>query len=308
MAAAASRWRIFDNELHTLPKLGRFAKENEVPMPRTGKRTVILPLEDGPAGTESQLYMYVGHKEKRGSVLSRNGLDNGKLYVLKLSDHATEGDFTSGTARGRWVEIPGAAGMTETELEAASDEAGAFGFVRIEDGAASKTSRSDFYFVSTGGSPENTLGRAYRLRFDREKPTGKAKLSVVYNADAIVAAGGDTAISPDNVDTSKRYLMVNEDGTSESRPVMASRGRDGSVWRFDLQHGYARQRVAELNPPGRDGVAVGAGVWETTGIVDASSAIGSDSWLLNVQAHSPTTAPAPGTVEDGQLLLMGPAG
>jgi hypothetical protein len=31
---------------------------------------------------------------------------------------------------------------------------------------------------------------------------------------------------------------------------------------------------------------------------------GPRAWLFDVQAHAPTAAPAPGTVEDGQLLLM----
>ena len=39
--------------------------------------------------------------------------------------------------------------------------------------------------------------------------------------------------------------MVQEDGTGNSRPVMARKGRDGSIWRFDTQNGYARQRVVE---------------------------------------------------------------
>jgi len=116
------------------------------------------------------------------------------------------------------------------------------------------------------------------------------------------------AISPDNIDTSERYLMINEDGTADSRPVMAAKGRDGSVWRFDLQNGFARERVAELNPPGRDGVPVGPGIWETSGIIGTSAVFGSDTWVTDVQAHPPTTAPFPKTVEDGQLVLMRPAG
>jgi hypothetical protein len=51
-------------------------------------------------------------------------------------------------------------------------------------------------------------------------------------------------------------------------------------------------------------VPVGPGVWETSGIIDASSLFGGDTWLFDVQAHSPTAAPAPNTVEDGQLLLL----
>jgi hypothetical protein len=95
--------------------------------------------------------------------------------------------------------------------------------------------------------------------------------------------------------------MINENGTTESRVVMAAKGRDGSIWRFDLVKRPGRAvgveasratRVAQLDPPGRDGVAVGPGVWETSGIIDASALFGADSWLSDVQAHPPTTARA----------------
>ena len=69
-----------------------------------------------------------------------------------------------------------------------------------------------------------------------------------------------------------------------------------------------------MNPPGTviaaDKTAppvVGPGVWETSGIIDTSDFFGNDSWLTVVQAHGPSLAPAPNTVEDGQLLLMVPA-
>ena len=55
---------IFDNGLHTLPKLGRFNKENSVVQPTQGTRTVIFPTEDGPATLDNQLYMYVGKKDR----------------------------------------------------------------------------------------------------------------------------------------------------------------------------------------------------------------------------------------------------
>ena len=67
---------------------------------------------------------------------------------------------------------------------------------------------------------------------------------------------------------------------------------------------YAASNVAELELFGRDGILVGPGVWETSGIIDMSSFIGPDIWLFYVQAHPPTTAPGRNTVEDGQLLLM----
>jgi hypothetical protein len=319
---------IFDGGLHTLPKLGRYAKENTVVQPGQGTQTVIFPTEDGPATLDNQLYMYVGKKDRsaNASALARNGLDNGTLYVFRSLDPArnSERSFTSGSVTGEWVPIPGAEDLTDTRLEAASDAAGAMTFVRPEDGAFNPTNPNEFFFDTTGSSSGadegvNELGRLYSLRLHPGNPLKPATLTVVYNADTVVAAGGDIAISPDNLDVSRRYLMINEDGTTESRAVMAAKGRDGSIWRFDLVKGptgavgvdaATATRVAQLDPPGRDGIPVGPGVWETSGIIDTSAMFGADTWLSDVQAHPPTTPPVGPTVtvEDGQLFLLRPSG
>jgi hypothetical protein len=316
---------IFNNELHTLPKLGRYSKENTVVQPGHGTRTVIFATEDGPATLDNQLYMYVGkhNRSAHASVLARNGLDNGKLYVFRSLDPArnSERTFTSGSVTGEWVELPDVEDLTDAQLEAASDAAGAMTFVRPEDGAFNPNNPNEFFFNTTGSSSGaddgvNELGRLYSLRLHPGNPLKPATLDVVYNADTVVAAGGDIAISPDNIGVSGRYLMINEDGTTESRLVMAAKGRDGSIWRFDLVKGRVgvdastATRVVQLDPPGRDGVAVGPGVWETSGIIDASAMFGGDTWLSDVQAHPPTTPPVGPTVtvEDGQLFLMRPPG
>jgi hypothetical protein len=315
---------IYDDELHTLPKLGRYSKENTVVQPRGGKRTVVFSLEDGPVTLDNQLYMYVGEKERAApSALARNGLDNGTVYVFRSLDPArnSERTFTSGSVTGEWVEIPNVEDLSADELETASDALGAMTFVRPEDGAFNLRNRNELFFDTTGSSSGaddgvNELGRLYSLRLHPGKPTKPAMLTIVYNADTVVAAGGDTAISPDNIAVSKKYLMINEDGTTESRAVMAAKARDGSIWRFDLLQnprggaGVASigTRVAQLDPPGRDGVAVGPGVWETSGIIDTWDVFGRDTWLSDVQAHSPTAAPGGTTVtvEDGQLFLLRP--
>ena len=104
--------------------------------------------------------------------------------------------------------------------------------------------------------------------------------------------------------------MVQEDGTTESRVEMARKGRDGSIWRYRLTSRgtgidtASAKRVVTLSPPGRDGVAVGPGVWETSGIISTAGMLGSGSWLFDVQAHRPTAAPGVNTVEDGQLVLL----
>ena len=211
-------------------------------------------------------------------MLSRNGLDNGKLYVLAPVNPAfsSEETFTSGSIDVKWVQVPNTNTTSDVQLEAASDAAGAFRFARPEDGAFNKQSRDHFVFVTTGGSTSpttaNALGRIYSLEFDEDDPLAPARLTVEVNADQVIAAGGDTAISPDNIDTSADYLMVNEDGTTQSRAVMTAKNRDGSIWRFRMGEsrvdGSSATRIAELTGElgGRnDNIPITPGVWETTG-------------------------------------------
>jgi hypothetical protein len=298
----------FDNELHTVPRAGRIPWENAVVRPDPGPFTVIMCLEDGPESPDSQLFMYVGVKDRRrgATAMGRNGLDNGQLFVFAGSNPSRNDEVAvqSGSVQGRWVRIPNAAAMTDVELEAAADAAGAFGFIRPEDGAFKPSNPDEFYFVTTGGTNGNVLGRLYRLTLNRQSVLGTATLSVIYNADQVFAAGRDIAVSPDNIEVTDKYIMICEDGTTPSRLAMTSKGRQGNIWRFDIRNNYAASMVAELETFGRDGIPVGPGVWETSGIIDMSGFIGPDIWLFDVQAHPPTTAPGSNTVEDGQLLLM----
>ena len=305
---------IFNNEAHALSKLGHFPKENTVVMRGTGNRTVILTTEDGPRTPDSQLYMYVGRKHRSSrNPLRRNGLDNGKLYVLASDDNRdNENALLQGdTVHVHWAEIKNADQLTDVQTEAAADAAGAFGFVRIEDGAFRPNAKREFWFNTTGdqAAPEddphtNELGRLYRLRFDGRNPLKGARLTQAYNADQLTAQQ-DGPLSPDNLDATKRFVIINEDGTAGSRDDMERRNRDGSIWvvpRKSAGNPATFQRVAELvgrSEGGRDGIKTTSGIWETSGVV----AFGRNSFLFDVQAHPPTTAP-PGTGEDGQLLIL----
>ena len=308
---------VFDNEAHGLTSLGHFAWENSLVQYGTGRYTVIMSMEDGPASQDrsqvnSQLYMYVGEKDRsRGAtVLERNGLVGGTLYVFRSQDLTknSESTFLSGSITGEWVSLGNVSALSDVQLEAASDNVNAMIFARPEDGAFNPNEDDEYFFVTTGEGTGNGLGRLYSIELSGNDSTGPARLTVEYNADQVIAAGGDIALSPDNIDTSRDYLMINEDGTTTSRQEMARKNRDGSIWRFDLDRNgvdvSSALRVAELNQPGRDRIPVGHGVWETSGIIDASDFYGDDTWLFDVQAHSPTTAPKPNTVEDGQLLLL----
>ena len=311
---------IFDGQAHGLPALGHLPAENSVVQSnRHGNRTVILLTEDGPATTDpavenSQLYMYVGTKQRRkgATVLERNGLVGGTLYVFKAKHGATVKEFQSGSIEGEWVAIDGAADMDQAQLEAASDAVGLMPLARPEDGAFNPHNSRQFFFNTTGGDDEaNALGRTHTLDLGLN-PLSDPVLTVVTNADADTARGVDGPMSQDNIGVSNEYVMLQEDGTSQSRKVMGERGRDGSIWRFNLMKGgtgidaASRVRVAELDPPGRDGAEVGPGEWESSGIIATDASFGKGSWLFNVQAHSPTVAPGVNTVEDGQLLILKP--
>jgi secreted PhoX family phosphatase len=303
---------IFENrgagELHTLPKFGHFAWENTLVQPRRRRLTVLMGMEDGPNTPDNQLHMFVGEKDmsRSASVLDRNGLLNGKLYVFVSTTPGVNDEpalFTAGQVDGEWVEIPNAEAMTDVELESASDAISAFGFVRTEDGAFNPQDPDEYFFVTTGSGVANPLGALYRMELDRQDPTGPAHIELVFNANAVVSAGGDIAVSPDNIGIDRNFIMINEDGTANSRPVMAGKARDGSIWRLN-KNNFAATRVAELFPPGRDAnFGISSGVWETTGIIPAEG-FGGEAWFVNVQAHSPTAAPNPNVVEDGQLVLM----
>ncbi len=323
---------VFDNngvgEAHALSYFGFFPWENTLIMPRRDSYTVAMCMEDGPASTDNQLYMYVGRKSRSATatVLQKNGLVGGKLYALRSTSagFTTESNFTAqGTSiTGEWVEVPNANTLSSSALETAADNlpgGPAFGFVRTEDGCFDKnTPTKDYYFVTTGSGGPNQLGRSYHLRWSNPaNPLSPVTLTMLYNGDTINAAAGDIAFSPDNMDTNGQRVMICEDGTTQSRAAMTARGRDGFIWSFDIPAGSpltstaalaTKKGQAELDPPAPapNNQAVTSGIWESTGILDATGFFGADTWLVNVQAHSPTSAPAD-TTENGQMLLMLPA-
>jgi hypothetical protein len=138
-------------ELHTLPDFGFFPRENVVPIGGYRGYTVLLSLEDGPAGYQSQLYMYVG-RQIRGSKdpMRRNGLLGGKLYVLSLDGVSDERQFEAqnGSRTGHWVEVPDARSTGDLVLEAHVQAQSAFGHFRIEDG---DEAGKQLVYATTGG-------------------------------------------------------------------------------------------------------------------------------------------------------------
>jgi len=112
------------------------------------------------------------------------------------------------------------------------------------------------------------------------------------------------------VAVTKGFIAVNEDGTTASRDDMEARNRDGSIWIVPVASPgdpATFTRAGELigrSEGGRDNIQTAAGIWENSGIVGSRHAFGAGTFLFDVQAHPPTTAPPVNTVEDGQLLML----
>lgn len=205
-------------------------------------------------------------------------------------------------ARGTTADLP------QDALEAWSNDNNVFQFVRAEDIAYDKNNPRVVYMADTGGGqiqPDPATGRLFRDRSQSESISGNGAIfrfefsdddAKVVDSFTKLAQGDDDSqanfvpfVSPDNIDTSKKSLMVQEDTD------------DAKVWQLRLRQGDWRV-VATVNDS--DG--------ESSGIVDVSEWFGGGTWLLDVQGHGATVPPDsfnPDTgvtskLETGQLLLM----
>jgi glycerophosphoryl diester phosphodiesterase len=308
-------WAVFEGKACALPSMGRASWENAVVAPFTRERTVVFLLEDGPSsgdGLGSQLYMYVGTKAERSDdALARNGLQGGDVHVF-VSDSPTytsEATFTAkgDSVAGRWRPVDWR--LDAVAFDEASRSAGAFSFIRIEDGAADPRNPGVFYFVTTGkGGTANPFGRLYRLDFDPQKPLSGATLTLLLD-------GSEGIVSPDNIALNRHgELAIQEDPSYD----LAELGlhRDSSIWIYRTESGQL-ERIVEVDRQAAIAHASSVdprnqmdpsrnhpGSWESSGIIDAERYLGRGHWLFTVQAHGLSIMPAEETVEGGQLLHL----
>jgi len=277
-----------------MPWIGRFGHENLVAIPGFAGKVVLAGMDD--TRGRSELYLYVAANET-GVITGQ-----GTLYVFASAQAANVGELSAGEAiDGRFVAIPNAAALSSAQLQAAADAAGALHFVGVEDGDYNRRPGSSpaLYFVDTGsatvptsGAPWDPYGSIYRMELQAADPTS-ARLTLLARS----AGPASGWASPDNVGTSARSLMVQED------PAHPAWARAPRIYRFPLFSATnlgAPLAVAEV----QSSCIYPNGCWESSGIVDASSWFGEGMWLFDVQAH---TRPEPRlgiAGESGQLLAL----
>ena len=305
-------WALVGRALCALPSIGRAHWENLVVLPGTGETTVVVCMEDARAtgdGLTSQLFLHVGRKDRSAKdAIARNGLGRGQFFTWIADGARSEADFGAkkpGTVTGRWKQVspePDAAA-----LEQRARAAGAFGFVRIEDGAADPARPGHFYFATTGmPGTVNQKGRIYRLEFDLANPAGPTPLSVVLD-------GSEGVVSPDNIDLNRNgELAICEDPVPDLRGIEGRETSDSRLWIYDTRADSLwpvlevnRAAVTEHFRSSGGGTVLGdsPGSWEISGVVDAEDLLGRGAWLLTVQAHSLKTTDKT-VLESGQVLRL----
>lgn len=307
---------VFD----ALPNQGRHNHENTVIVPGgwgsivalSGDDTFTFPSTQARPNL-SQLYMGLSVNETAFKA------DDSTLWAFRVTDTGAAGfdpanpqndgndyfEIGSGDDwSGEFIPVPGSIARGETAdrpqdaLEDWSNANNVFQFIRVEDIAYDRTNPRVVYVADTGNNRlvESAAtgrlwrsnagmasdGRIFRLEFNAEDPT-------VVDSFSVMADAADVGFAkPDNIDTSRKSLMVQEDNS------------DARIWRYNFED-PSWSVVATVNDA--DG--------ESSGIVDASAWAGPGWWLVDVQAHSfdQHVFSAAGAVpvvkrEDGQLLLM----
>lgn len=306
-------------ESTAVPGMGRLNHENTIVVPGGwDDGVVMLTTDDTFSGPSAQLYMYVA--DDQDAIFD----DEGSLYALRVTgvDGAALADASDGfngandyldldvgeDFQGEFIAVPDeVADGDQSDLEDWSNDNNVFQMIRLEDVAADKSDPRVVYFADTGRTrvipdletgrmtrgPGGTVGQAdngriFRMVMNADNPMIVDSLSILADGDLVGTDVFVPMINPDNIDTSKNSLMVQED-------------RDGAViWQHRFNQDSWRV-VASIND----------GDGESSGIVDASEWFGQGTWLLDVQGHGANVdedvTSIPGTLikrESGQLMLL----
>ena len=295
-----------------LPRLGRMGFENAVASPFPQEKTIVALLDDSSINTAptvtnsapSEVFFYIGRKQRNGHPIEEAGLTNGKFYGLTISvkgQPVTEesNDFGLGTAASGYIdegrfalkELGDVTGLTAVEIEALAISGGVARLQRVEDGAWDPSSKNNFYFVTTASLTANC--RLWHLRFDDiERPEKGGKIEILLRGDE-----GHGMLDNVTIDRRGRILMDEDPGGDN---------RVAKIWLYDIDSEEFIQ-VGQHNPKFFDPAVPNNSAFitndeESSGLIDAEQILGKGWFFLDVQVHKVSTDPE--LVEGGQLLAM----
>jgi hypothetical protein len=294
----------------TVPGMGRLNHENSIAI-KGYQKPVLVTGDDTFVSNppESQIYMYLADSAQ--DVWD----DGGDLYGFKSTAANDYYDFTPGSTTsiiGEFTPIAHSAAIgNQAALESASDTAGVFQFVRIEDMAYDREDPNVIYIADTGRASNNLPpsgfgqfasrnGRIWKMVLNRQDPLKVESLSILYDGDTVALGQVGVIHQPDNLETTANYLYVTEDPSTANQGVSP-----GRIWQIALRGPNAGQAnvVAEVDQSydgdtsiDHDGFAAVAadGYWESSGIIDVSNVFGEGTFLVTIQAHSLWVDKTPG--------------
>jgi hypothetical protein len=297
-----------------MPWMGKFAFENNVASPFAQDKTIVVGLDDSRrefssegASEPSEVYVWVGNKQRTGTDIERAGLRNGILHGLRVGTpgnyDANEGAVTSGE-RFELVALSNqASNTTFAPLQAESIAKSITQFRRVEDGHFDPTDRDVFYFVTTDQFGGQT--RLWKLTFDdirRPELGGRIEIAI----DSPAAVPGEMF---DN-------MTVNWNGDVLLQEDPGGQAYLAKIWQYEASSGEMTE-IAQHNPAlfGAAGIDLypdipgiqGTQDEESSGIIDLSKILGEGYYLADVQAHyrfTATTDPTGELVEAGQLFVI----
>jgi phosphodiesterase/alkaline phosphatase D-like protein/predicted nucleic acid-binding Zn ribbon protein len=301
---------------YELPYLGKFSWENAVASPAVSNKTVVVGTDDGQNG---QVYVYVGTKTNTGTDIDKAGLNNGKLFGIKVTGLVDELAASTPAIGSRFslADLGQVQNTTGAALDAASETAQVTSFLRPEDGAWDPSSPRDFYFntthqldqVSDGVGTQVGNSRVWRLRFDDPtNPEAGGTIEAVIDGTTDKDTNGNSVKVNmlDNMGIDRYgHILLNED--------VGGNAHNGKIWQYDIATDRLTQ-IAKFDPARFGDVAAGVitpatapftNDEESSGIIDVQDILGAGWFLVDAQAHYPISATtSPGLVEGGQLLAI----
>ncbi len=274
---------------YELPHLGRVAWENLLALPQSGKRTVVIGMDDHPGG---HVYVYVGEKRPSGNPAEKAGLVGGALYAVRFDGE-----------RFALVALGDVAGLDGKALRKRAKNAGATPLLRPEDGAWDKLDPNLFWFATTDRIDGES--QLFRLAFDdARQPEKGGSVSVALTARDI----GGQMFDNIAVDGDGRVLIDEDPGDNRSA---------AGIWMYDPRQPGRVVRLFDADPARfvqHDQPRFMTEDEEQSGILEVTDQVRQAPWydpsrryyLGVAQAHKPH--PDPALVEYGQLyLISGPA-
>jgi hypothetical protein len=162
-----------DGTAWQLPRLGLFSWENTLAASNETDTTLVMGNEDrSDIGGQnvSQLWVYLGTKQKNGTAVDKAGLTNGENHVVTIPDDDPTNDsdpIDDAGVRALIAADPDHTiefGLSDVGWDqsgtAQNDEALAEGMSlnRIEDGEFDPDNPNVYYFLTTEGSPNTVAG------------------------------------------------------------------------------------------------------------------------------------------------------